>query len=210
MKSVIFLAPPAAGKGTYSKFLEDKYGYQHISTGDLLREKALTDESVKRRLQSGMLFSDDEVMTLFKERLAKYPHHTLFVFDGIPRTLNQAQIMDTFLPKDYIVIYLDVQKDVLLKRVLGRIICPKCHRSYHEVFANFKPKVANICDNCGVSLEKRVDDKEETFLKRYEEYIAKTEPLLDYYQNKGKLFLLKNEDVALEELESLIGGANDN
>lgn len=204
MKSVIFLAPPAAGKGTFSDFLEKKFGYQHISTGDLLREKALKNESVEKRLKSGALFSDDEVLELFKQKVNSYPKETLFVFDGIPRTLYQAEKMDEILDLDYIVIYLDVSKDILLERVLGRVICPKCHRSYHETFDEFKPKVEGICDDCGITLEKRVDDTREAFLKRYNEYLLKTKPVLDYYRKKNQLVEFSNTGVHQEKITHLM------
>ena len=128
MKNVIFIAPPAAGKGTLSKFLETKYSYQHISTGDLFREKILMQDEeskeLKQILESGQLVDDKILFHLLEEKLKSMNTSKNFVLDGIPRTLQQAKYLDIILRdlgfSDYVVINIIVDEETLLKRITGR------------------------------------------------------------------------------------------
>lgn len=187
MKNIIFIAPPAAGKGTQSDLLVKKYGYYHISTGDLLREEVRKQSDIGVKIQelmkSGQLVSDEIVSNLLKDTLESLDGP--FILDGYPRDLNQIGILNNIL-KDInksidLVIQLDVNYDILVKRVTGRLSCPKCSRSYHKY--NLKPKVEWVCDDCGSDLISRTDDNEETFKNRYQTYLDNTEPILDYYNN---------------------------
>lgn len=199
MKNIIFLAPPAAGKGTLSEMLTEKYGYGHISTGDLLREKIKNKTEIGKQAESlmkeGKFVSDDVIVKLISNRITKDDCKNGYILDGFPRTKVQALKYDELLEslgKDLgIVIYIDIDKDMAIRRACSRITCPKCGRIYNKYSEEMKPKTEGICDDCGESLVQRADDNEETFTKRFEEYINKTMPLYDYYKNKGVLRVIK-------------------
>ncbi len=191
MRSIILIAPPAAGKGTQSDMLVDKYGFAHISTGDMLREVAKVDETIKLKLENGEFISDDIVFGLLRNRLLSDDCKKGFILDGFPRNVNQAveyeQLIKELNIDSNIVIFLDVNKDIACKRIGGRISCPKCHRVYNEMISESMPKISGICDDCGVSLIKRSDDNVSTFGKRYDEYLKNTSPLISFYEEKGIL-----------------------
>ena len=199
MKNIIFLAPPAAGKGTLSEMLTEKYGYGHISTGDLLREEIKNKTEIGKQAESlmkeGKFVSDDVIVKLISNRITKDDCKNGYILDGFPRTKVQALKYDELLEslgKDLgIVIYIDIDKDMAIRRACSRITCPKCGRIYNKYSEEMKPKIEGICDDCGESLVQRADDNEETFTKRFEEYINKTMPLYDYYKNKGVLRVIK-------------------
>ncbi len=199
MKNIIFLAPPAAGKGTLSEMLTEKYGYGHISTGDLLREEIKNKTEIGKQAESlmkeGKFVSDDVIVKLISNRITKDDCKNGYILDGFPRTKVQALKYDELLEslgKDLgIVIYIDIDKDMAIRRACSRITCPKCGRIYNKYSEEMKPKTEGICDDCGESLVQRADDNEETFTKRFEEYINKTMPLYDYYKNKGVLKVIK-------------------
>ncbi len=208
MKNIILLAPPAAGKGTLAKLLEQNYGYVSLSTGDILREQAKTDEDLKTKLKSGLLIDDETVFNAL-ETVVKTINKP-YILDGFPRTLNQAKMYDDLLKQldknIGIVIYLDVAKEILIKRVTTRVVCPKCKRSYSTSNKNLFPKNQNICDDCNETLITRDDDKKEIFESRYQEYLEKTSPLIDYYQAKGVLTKITSTDSneTYEEVSALI------
>lgn len=199
MKNIIFLAPPAAGKGTLSEMLTEKYGYGHISTGDLLREEIKNKTEIGKQAESlmkeGKFVSDDVIVKLISNRITQDDCKNGYILDGFPRTKVQALKYDELLEslgKDLgIVIYIDIDKDMAIRRACSRITCPKCGRIYNKYSEEMKPKTEGICDDCGESLVQRADDNEETFTKRFEEYINKTMPLYDYYKNKGVLRVIK-------------------
>ena len=199
MKNIIFIAPPAAGKGTQSNLLKDKYGYVHISTGDMLREIVSSDSElgkvVKNIIDKGNLVSDDLIFKLLKSKLNSIKGKP-FILDGFPRTLNQALFLDNDLKIDnYIVIYLDLSKENAIKRIDGRLTC-SCGKSYNLNDINLKPKIIDICDNCGNVLVKRNDDNLEAFKIRFDVFLNNNKPLIDYYKNKNKLKVVNvNKDV---------------
>ena len=199
MKNIIFIAPPAAGKGTQSNLLKDKYGYVHISTGDMLREIVSSDSElskvVKNIIDKGNLVSDDLIFKLLKSKLNSIKGKP-FILDGFPRTLNQALFLDNDLKIDnYIVIYLDLSKEDAIKRIDGRLTC-SCGKSYNLNDINLKPKIIDICDNCGNVLVKRNDDNLEAFKIRFDVFLKNNKPLIDYYKNKNKLKVVNvNKDV---------------
>lgn len=195
MKNIIFLAPPAAGKGTLSEMLVNKYGYDHISTGDLLREEIKNQTEIGKQaedlMKQGKFVSDDVIIELISNRITKPDCENGYILDGFPRTLVQAEKYDELLKelgKDLgVVIYINIDKEMAMKRACSRITCPKCGKIYNKYSNEMKPKVEGICDDCGVELTQRSDDSEETFIKRFDEYVNKTMPLFDYYKNKGVL-----------------------
>lgn len=212
MKNIIFIAPPAAGKGTQSDLLVKKYGYNHISTGDLLREEVRKQSEIgveiDNLMKSGQLVSDDIVSNLLKTALES--SQGPFILDGYPRDVKQISILNNILndinKSVDLVIQLDVNYDILVRRVTGRLSCPKCSRSYHR--DNLKPKVEWVCDDCGSSLISRTDDNEETFKNRYKTYLDNMEPILDYYNNLDMVKVIedKRSDVneVFEEIEKVI------
>ena len=161
MRNIIFIAPPAAGKGTQSDLLVKKYGYAHISTGDLLRNEVSSGTELGKKLddilKSGSLVSDEIVTKLLKKRLEADDIQNGFILDGYPRTVNQA-ISLTDLAKELnidlgIAIYLDMDKETAMHRALGRVTCPKCKRGYNKYEEILKPKVDMICDDCNVEVQ---------------------------------------------------------
>ena len=201
MKNIIFIAPPAAGKGTISDYLVKKYSYLHISTGDLLRDEIASGtefgQKLDKILKSGSLVDDEVVIRLVESKLSSIEDEP-FILDGFPRTLSQAQVLDEILNKldikNNMVVYLMVDLDTVLKRVMGRVICPKCKKSYNLDNEKLKPIYDGICDDCGEQLIHRDDDNEETFKVRYESFMNNTKPVLDFYQDKG---ILKEIDATI-------------
>ncbi len=211
MKNIVFIAPPASGKGTQSDLLVSKYGYNHISTGDLLREEIESGSDLGKQIdelmKTGKLVSDDIVNSLLTKALSDSDKP--FILDGYPRNMTQVPFLDDILSKANkkvdAVIYLDVPYDLLLKRATGRLTCPKCAHTFHKYFN--KPLNDGICDYCGETLISRVDDNEEAFKVRYNSYIENTKPLLDYYKDKGNLHVIdkaNTKEETLEEIEKVI------
>lgn len=208
MKNVLFIAPPAGGKGTQSELLVNNYGYEHISTGDLLRDIDETSELGKRIREiqaSGKLVDDETVFELLEEKLSsiKGKH---FLLDGCVRNVKQAQMIEELLKKlgtslD-VVIELDVPYDVLLKRAIGRISCPKCKATFNKFFK--QPSKEGICDHCGGTLISRNDDNEETFKVRYDTYMENATPLIDFYSKLGKLVKVDGINETAETISRVI------
>ena len=216
MKNIIFIAPPAAGKGTQSDLLVEKYGYIHISTGDLLREEIAAGGELANEISSiiekGQLVSDELVATLLTKRLSQddVKQHG-FILDGYPRNIAQAKTLEEILEEVQssvdVVIYLELDEENAMKRALGRATCPKCKKGYNIYLEGFKPIVEGICDNCGTALETRSDDNEETFKSRFQTYINSTSPLLEFYRAAGLLQninSLQDKNKIFEEIESVI------
>lgn len=209
MKNVILLAPPAAGKGTLASKLVSSYGYVQLSTGDMLREKAKEDKALSEMMKMGKLIDDKTVFGALEAKLNKLGN-TPYILDGFPRTVTQAVMYDELLQdmeKELgVVIYLDVDKEELKNRVITRLVCPKCKNSYSTREENLFPKVDGLCDTCGVELIQREDDKEEIFNQRYEEYLTKTSPLVEYYESKGLLVRVTESDASkiFDEVSSLV------
>ena len=214
MKNIIFIAPPAAGKGTQSILLREKYNLAHISTGDLLREASLEDSErgqyILNCLKEGNLVSDDITIELLIERLSKDDCKNGYILDGFPRTVEQAIQYETIL-KDLnkelgVVIFLDIPKEIALKRIVGRQVCPSCGAVFNDQIDISKPKIQNICDICGHELQKRKDDNETTFNIRFETYMKKTEPLIKHYEELGVLYKINEVDKAkaFKRIEEII------
>lgn len=214
MKNIIFIAPSAAGKGTMSDILTSKYGYKHISTGDILRSMAKKEDDFGKKLSamlaSGELVPDEIVYEALKRRLLMNDLDDGFILDGFPRNILQAREYDKILKdinKDLgVVIYLDTPRDILEKRIIGRRICSKCGATYNVLTGVNAPKVENICDKCGQKLYQRDDDNLESFNTRMETFMEKTYPLVDYYEKKKVLYRVKSVDVenTILEIEAII------
>ena len=192
MKNLILIAPPGAGKGTQAKMLCEKFNLVHISVGDLLRNQ--NDESLKEKIKKGILIDDNTILNLMKKRLNEDDITNGFILDGFPRNLNQAKALDGIISDINVVIYLEVPKEELLNRIMGRVICTKCGHVYNNLIEKLKPINNDICDICNSKLEKRIDDTVDIFLNRYDTYIKETQPVLEFYKNKGNLYKITSLD----------------
>ena len=212
MKNIILIAAPAAGKGTLSDLLVKKYDYIHISTGDLLREvsKENTElgQKIAKMLKNGELVTDEIVFELLENKLRQVDKP--YILDGFPRTINQAYKYDELIQKLNkelgIVVVLNCDYEILKKRIVGRYLCKDCGSIYNTLTGVNTPKKEGICDNCGGALYKRSDDNEESFKTRYETYLEKTKPLIDFYEKKGNLYYIDSQttDTMLKEIEDLL------
>ncbi len=190
---LVLLGAPGAGKGTQAKKLIEKYSIPQISTGDILR-KAVADgtqlgKEAKSYMDSGGLVPDSVVIGLVKERLAQDDCKAGYILDGFPRTTPQAEELDNVLvamgsPLDT-ALSVDVDPDILMKRLTGRRTCKSCQQMYNIHFG--APQKEGVCDKCGGELFQRDDDKEDTIKNRLEVYEKSTAPLIDYYEKKNIL-----------------------
>ena len=195
MKNIMFIAPPAAGKGTQAELVVEKYHIPHISTGDILREISKEDSEignyVKETMASGGLVKDDITYQLIEDRLNKDDCRKGFIIDGFPRNIDQAYQYDKILDKlGYEVgnvILINIDKKTLEKRITGRRICENCKEIYNINDPENSPKQESICDNCGGKLYQRSDDNLEAFETRYQTYLDKTEPIIKHYKDMGVL-----------------------
>lgn len=191
---IIFMGPPGSGKGTQAKILQEKYGLEQISTGDMFRY-AIKNETplglkVKEILASGALVPDNVTCDLIAEKLDSLSKEQGFILDGFPRTVPQAEALDKMLADrglhlDF-AINLEVPDEYIIKRIAGRYTCGGCGAMYND---NSKPtKVAGVCDSCGgKEFIRRPDDNEDVLQARLDNYRALTAPLLPFYDAKGVL-----------------------
>ena len=195
MKNIMFIAPPAAGKGTQAELIVEKYHLPHISTGDILREISKEDseigEYVRETVASGQLVKDEIIYQLIEQRLKKEDCQNGYIIDGFPRNLEQACEYDKIIERlGYDignVILIDIDKATLEQRITGRRICANCNAIYNINDKNNTPKVESVCDQCGGKLYQRSDDNLESFQTRYKTYQEKTEPIIEHYKEKGVL-----------------------
>ena len=217
MKSIIFIAPPAAGKGTQAVMLSSKYNIPHISTGDILRNAQDDTERgkyISSEMAKGHFISDEIILELLTERLSQSDCENGYILDGFPRNIKQAEEYEEILNKlnkDLgIVIVLDIDKEIAKERIVGRISCPKCRSVFNPMIEESMPKEAGICDKCKTKLKKREDDNAESFEVRFEGYLAKTEPLIEYYQNKNILYRVDSslgKDITFNQIEDILRGS---
>ncbi len=208
--NIIFIAPPGAGKGTQSEMLVNKYGLNHISTGDLLREEINSGSDLGKKIaeiiNGGNLVSDDLMIEMLSKKIDELGTEKGIIFDGFPRTENQAIMLDKLMEEKYAskinyVFNLVIEKSEAMKRALGRILCPSCGKIYNVYFDKFD--VDGYCNVCNSKLEKRLDDNEESFNVRFDSFISKTKPLIDFYSNKGILYEVKCGDKKEETFEKI-------
>ena len=190
---IIMLGAPGAGKGTQAKQIAAKYEIPHISTGDIFRanikEGTALGMEATSYMDKGQLVPDELTVKILLDRVSKDDCKNGYVLDGFPRTIPQADVLDKAVSElndkiDY-AINVDVKDDNIIRRMSGRRACLNCGATYHIV--NVPPKKEGICDTCGSELVIRDDDKEETVKARLLAYHEQTQPLIDYYNNKGIL-----------------------
>ena len=207
---IVLLGAPGSGKGTQAQKLITEYGIPQISTGDLLRAAVAANSELGQRAKSamdnGQLVSDDIVLGMIEERLQDADAQKGFILDGFPRNLSQAASLDKLLEKSgkplQGALLINVEFDVLLKRITGRLSCKSCGAIYNRFTS--PPSVEGTCDNCGATeLYHRADDNEETIGKRLETYETETAPLVNYFNEKG--LLLKVEGIGeIEEITAAV------
>ncbi len=208
MKNIIFIAPPAAGKGTISAKVCTEYNIPHISTGDLLRNEIANGSKIGLEIKDAMAkgnFVSDEVITkLLKKRLSSKDSKKGFILDGYPRNIMQAKTYDNILKElnyeDGLVVFLDIDKNLAMKRALSRVVCSKCGLSYNLINKEYAPIKEGICDNCKAPLKTRSDDNEESFINRFDTYMKETYPLIEFYEKKGNLLKIKVDDMTVDEI----------
>lgn len=213
--NVIFLAVQGAGKGTFAKMLQDKYDYAHISTGDILRERAMVDDElgkkIKDMIDNGIFVPNDIIYEAIEYKITQPECEKGYILDGFPRNLEQAKGYDELLKKlgkDLgVVINLTIPEELLKKRIIGRRICKNCGDIYNIYFEDFMPKVEGVCDKCGGELYQRNDDNEESMNTRIKTYHEVTEPIIDYYKEKGVLKTIdssQGNDIVFKIIENIL------
>lgn len=213
---IILLGPPGAGKGTQAKFISEEYSIPHISTGDIFR-KNISDKTplgieAKEYLDKGQLVPDEVTINIVKDRLSEDDCESGFLLDGFPRTVYQAEALDSFLNandnKIDMVLLIDVPRELIFDRMTGRRICPSCGASYHVKFN--PPKLKDKCDICNNDIIQRKDDTESTVKDRLDVYEKQTEPLINYYKKQGVISTIEGSgeiNQVFQKVKSALGAA---
>jgi len=188
--NVIIFGPPGAGKGTQAQNLVNKFNLFQLSTGDLLRseikKKTEIGNNIEKKISKGDFVNDDVVNELLKKVIINDNYRNRIIFDGYPRNINQAETLEIMLNTDNqsinFIFFLKVSRETIEKRILGRVICDKCNKTMNEFFN--KGEIEK--HECGTNyLKKRKDDNQETIITRYEEYMMKTNPVLNFYSSRS-------------------------
>jgi len=217
---LVLLGAPGAGKGTQCKYIVERYDLLHLSSGDILRQERAEGTELGKKAQgymdSGELVPDEIIIEMMVKAIDKAPAAG-FILDGFPRTVNQAEELDKALAAREqqidIVLNLQIDDNVVIKRITGRRSCPTCGAVYH--IENLKPKNDNKCDFDGTELVQRPDDTEQVLANRLQTYHRQTEPLVDYYKKNGTVYDLdadRNPDDVkasiFEKLDALVTTRN--
>lgn len=207
---LVLLGPPGAGKGTLAALLKENLKVAHISTGDILREEMKNNTRLgleaKQYIENGKLVPDEVVTKLIESKLKSNGGGKQgFMLDGFPRTIQQAKDLDRILkdfkqPLDY-VLYLESTLSVIIQRLTGRRVCRNCGALFH--MTNKPPRKNGVCNSCGGVLYQRADDNEETIRTRMDVYLQNTTPIIDYYEDQGKLRKV-NADKNAEEVQAVL------
>lgn len=219
MRNLILLAVQGAGKGTLAKALKEKYGYAHISMGDILRERASVGDElgnkIKDMIDNGIFVPNDIIYKAVEYKINQPECDNGYILDGFPRNLEQAEGYDEILSKlgkDIgIVINLTIPNELLKQRIIGRRMCKDCGAIYNIYSDTMKPQKEGICDKCNGQLYQRADDNEEAMKTRVETYFKVTEPVIDYYKQKGIIYEIDSTDKnkTLKDIEDLLKSLGD-
>ena len=216
MQTIVLLGAPGAGKGTVAEVIRGATDFVHVSTGDMLREAVKSGSPVgleaKKFMEAGELVPDETIIGIVRERLDKGPADARYMFDGFPRTQEQARLLDETLADHQAtlshVFLLEIAKEVIVERMAGRRICRDCGAVYHA--KNIPPRVEGVCDACGGELYQRPDDAEETVLNRLDVFNRETAGLIDYYDAKKVLVRVdaaRDKDETSRDLLEHLGGS---
>ncbi len=205
MKNIVFIGPPGSGKGTQAAILNEKHGFNHVSTGNLLRAEIKKDNAlgnkIKGVMSSGELVSDELVAQLLKENIDLSCKQ--YIFDGFPRNVNQAEVFqDEIMSKsNYVALLFDVDTEKLVERIINRRVSKDGTQIYN--LKTKPPKVAGICDVTGEALVQRKDDTEEVVRNRLDVYLKETAPLVEFYKSKNILNSV-NADLNIDQVTEQI------
>lgn len=203
MSNILLISAPGAGKGVTSEYLKEKYNMVHMSIGNLLREESKKNTSLKEKLANGEFIDNNIVYSLFSKFLEDNKGSS-FIFEGFPRLMEQVKpFLDILSEHDIIldkIIFIDIDKDIALKRVTGRLMCKNCNEIYNKYVDNLEN---NKCKVCGGSLYTRDDDKIETYENRYKLFKEKTMPVVEYLSDKYDIYTVSNNGT-FDEMKSQI------
>ncbi len=211
----LIMGLPGAGKGTQADLIIEKYNIKHVSTGNIFRSAISSKSDLGNKLaeyiNGGDLVPDELTISILKEELLKDEYKNGFLLDGFPRTENQAVNLNAMLNEMGVeidnVIYINVDESEIMKRLTGRLTCPKCSASYHVV--NVPPKVEGTCDKCGTTLVTRPDDNESSVRNRLEIAKSQTLPVIDFYKDSNKVLEIdanqKSVNAVFDEIVNSIG-----
>ena len=208
--NIILFGPPGAGKGTQAQFIVRKHNYFQLSTGNLLREEAksktLLGSEIKKLISNGKFVSDETVNTLLRQSITNLKFRDRIIFDGYPRNVEQAKNLESILGEfEQIIghiIFLNVSKDIIEKRIMGRVTCEKCHMTLNKFF-NSKQIELHPCGK--EFLKKRKDDNLDIVIARYDTYMSATKPVLDFYAKKAN-FTEIDGAADIEQITNKING----
>ncbi len=214
--NLIITGLPGVGKGTQADKIVDKYNVKHLSTGNLFRAEIATGSKLglelKEILDAGNLVPDELTIKIFRSELNKPDYANGFLLDGFPRTIGQAEAFAEMLKKDNIkldgVIALELDEDVIIERIVNRLVCLKCGSTFHTIYV--KPSVDGICDNCGESLHQRPDDSLEAVTNRLEVAKSQTVPVIEFYEELSLVDHIKmskedSTDAVFSNIEKALG-----
>lgn len=206
-KYFTFIGPIAAGKGTQAEIISKKYGFLHLSTGQIFRDAIASGSElgmkVKSIIDSGFLVPDTLTNEIVKDMLGKIDLSKGFILDGYPRTINQVHALDDMLSELGIelddAVMITIPEDEIVRRISGRFSCAKCGQNYHDEFN--KTKIAGVCDNCGShDFIRRNDDKPEVIKTRLQHYYSEVEPIVEFYKKQEKFLKLEATNLSIEEV----------
>lgn len=204
---LVLLGPPGSGKGTHAMWMCGEYKIPHISTGAMLREEERRNphlyEEVRHYIDRGELVPDELIFEILKERLAESDCRDGYILDGFPRTLKQAEMLEALGGVD-LAVMIDTVPELIMERVRGRRVCPRCGKGYH-----ISQIPGGKCTDCGAEVTIRSDDKPETIRNRFDVYDRVTHPLVEHYKNEGKLARIDGSGTIGEvaaEIRALLNG----
>lgn len=209
MKRIILFGAPGSGKGTQADKIEREFSFKKISTGDLIRSevqnKSIIGNKIEEYSLKGLLVPNEIIIEMVKNRVLSDDIKDGYILDGFPRTLDQVKGLSVVPAEEEVAVFLRVNEDVIVKRILSRVSCENCGKIFNTIFRI--PAKVNICDRCGTALTKRNDDTEDIIKKRIIIYRAETLPVINYYRGKGNLYELDaNRDIntVWEEIRELL------